>query len=898
MKKIVFFLLFPLWLYSQSDENLIKSFVFVKPDSLCLRILHPSKEPENMRRGECNVDRGSNFDGDIIVTSGSKMIVEGEIGFVEGSKLIVERGGYLVIDGGTLSGCCNKMWKGIEQWGTASATQNPVDQGWVEIINGGTIENALVGIKTCKISVDPTEGEVVDLNYTGGIVQASEAVFRNNRFAVIFYDYSSSSASYFDDCDFVLNDNYICEDDPGYFVRLNSMHGIDFTYCRFLNESSNNCYGKGIYGFNSGFRVEGKCVSGSPCTDWDNGEFTNLNRGIYATSGGTSYFPEIAHTEFTGNHRSVFFSAMKLGSIKNCTITTGPMCAGGSYGVYLDRSTGYTIEENVFYQGNDAGIGMVINKSGGAPNQIYRNEFDGLKFGIIAQNNNRAIDGTGLELKCNTYDNMYWDKLVLWDGPVMSQEMGIAESQGSPGSNPENMAGNLFDDHGTPDDDYDDILNEANQVIYYYPQNTTDSDVEPVDYTQSTVTLDWENVDPEWSFENGCPPSEGSGGGGRDGMLGKIAGAEQKIDSTENLLNVLIDGGNTEATQTEVDNSMPPETMRVYNDLMNKSPYLSDTVVSTAIEKEDVLPGAMIRDIMVANPSTAKSEALMNKLDERWDPLPEYMKAQILAGRSIVSIREETESHLAAFKMEKAKAFNSLARYYLNDTVNPEASIDSLAVLLENENSLTSKYRLAMMSLEHGAWGEGLSILNAIPSQFELSAAESEAHTKITAYYTLLSGLKQQGKSILEVDSVHITALAEMETSKAGMASVYARNVLLALETIGYDEPILMPDLLKSSTRQFEYEELISKVSEVPEAIRVKPSPARDYTIIEYELEIENDALIEVYDVAGNLKYSKNVMNKQDQLTVDTQTWKAGIYVVSLKINGKLIESVKFMVID
>ncbi|MEZ5196324.1 MAG: right-handed parallel beta-helix repeat-containing protein [Bacteroidales bacterium] len=98
-------------------------------------------------------------------------------------------------------------------------------------------------------------------------------------------------------------------------------------------------------------------------------------------------FPEIAHTEFTGNHRSVFFSAMKLGSIKNCTITTGPVCAGGSYGVYLDRSTGYTIEENVFYQGNDAGIGMVINKSGGAPNQIYRNEFDGLKFGIVAQNN-------------------------------------------------------------------------------------------------------------------------------------------------------------------------------------------------------------------------------------------------------------------------------------------------------------------------------------------------------------------------------------------------------------------------------------------------------------------------------------------------------------------------------
>ncbi len=61
------------------------------------------------------------------------------------------------------------------------------------------------------------------------------------------------------------------------------------------------------------------------------------------------------------------------------------------------------------------------------------------------------------------------------------------------------------------------------------------------------------------------------------------------------------------------------------------------------------------------------------------------MKAQILQGRSIVSIREETESRLAAFKLEKARYFNALVRYYLNDTVNPQASGDSLKMLLANE---------------------------------------------------------------------------------------------------------------------------------------------------------------------------------------------------------------------
>jgi hypothetical protein len=386
---------------------------------------------------------------------------------------------------------------------------------------------------------------------------------------------------------------------------------------------------------------------------------------------------------------------------------------------------------------------------------------------------------------------------------------------------------------------------------------------------------------PNWTYENGCPPSDepGGGGGGIEDTKGKMADAGQKIDSTENLLSMLIDGGNTEAVQTDVDNSIPPETMQVYNELMNKSPYLSDTVVSTAIEKEDVLPGAMIRDIMVANPKAAKSEKLMEKLDERWTPLPEYMKAQILQGRSVVSIREETESRLAAFKLEKAKYFNDLLRYYLNDTVNPLASLDSITVLLQNENSLNAKYKLAMMSGEWGAWSDGLAVLNNIPSQFELTPAEAEVHSQITTYYTLLSDIAQQGKSVFEADSTQIATLIDLEAYQSSMASVYARNILLALNQMEYDEPIILPDLLKSAAAMDEYKELLSKADDAPGFIKVKPNPAKDYIIIEYELEQEVKATIEINNISGKLKYSENFKNRQDQFTVDTRNWKAGIYI-------------------
>jgi len=121
---------------------------------------------------------------------------------------------------------------------------------------------------------------------------------------------------------------------------------------------------------------------------------------------------------------------------------------------------------------------------------------------------------------------------------------------------------------------------------------------------------------------------------------------------------------------------------------------------------------------------------------------------------------------------------------------------------------------------------------------------------------------------------------------------------LLALNHIDYEEPIFLPDLLKSVAINSEYNELLSKADEAPGLIKVQPNPAKDYIIVEYELEQEAAAKIEINDITGDLKYSKNTLNRQDQISIDTRSWKAGVYITSLKINGKLVESVKFTSID
>jgi hypothetical protein len=78
-------------------------------------------------------------------------------------------------------------------------------------------------------------------------------------------------------------------------------------------------------------------------------------------------------------------------------------------GVYLDYCTAYHIEGNSFSDLGPAGpgdtkIGITINNSGEAFNQINNNTFTNLYIGTLAQNNNySSFELAGLKILCNDY---------------------------------------------------------------------------------------------------------------------------------------------------------------------------------------------------------------------------------------------------------------------------------------------------------------------------------------------------------------------------------------------------------------------------------------------------------------------------------------------------------------
>ncbi|MFU8843583.1 MAG: hypothetical protein ACNA7V_07230 [Bacteroidales bacterium] len=202
----------------------------------------------------------------IYIRPQSTMIVTGEIYLKSGARIVVECGGKLIVDGGTLSGSCT--WQGIEVWGNPTLSSTESNQGSVFVMNGGTIENAIVGIRTAK-TVQDEDSETIDLSFSGGIVKVSNGRFVNNRTAISFYKYPAAGYSHqysgmiMNNTSFETNDDYPGSSFPRYFIYMNDISRVTLTACTFWDNTSQQIKQSGVYSFNSQFIIKGSSSGSS-----------------------------------------------------------------------------------------------------------------------------------------------------------------------------------------------------------------------------------------------------------------------------------------------------------------------------------------------------------------------------------------------------------------------------------------------------------------------------------------------------------------------------------------------------------------------------------------------------------------------------------------------------------
>ena len=303
----------------------------------------------------------------------------------------------------------------------------------------------------------------------------------------------------------------------------------------------------------------------------------------------------------------------------------------------------------------------------------------------------------------------------------------------------------------------------------------------------------------------------------------------------------------------------------------------------------------MIRDVLVANPQSAKSDEVLDALDYRWDPMPDYMMDEVMAGEDTIGSKEIMEGQIRGYNNLRELAFNELVGIYLKDTINSWAE-DSLIALLQNETSLRSKYMIAFHWLEKDDTAQTNSVLNTILTTFTLSPSQQQTYQDYLNYSGILVGLQHDTVNNHYPDSTQLAGLYFLADTCNNLPSLYSRNLLIHLGLISYNEPVYFPMALNSSVSEIiPFKEInLHKQS----FISLFPNPAGNYFILEYHIEqVYDKAILMIHDINGKLIKTILIKGEQDQIVIPIGEINNGVYVVSLYINSEIIDSEKITVL-
>ncbi len=822
------------------------------------------------------------------IKNNATLIITSKIKLSKRSEVIVEPGGKLIIDDGTLTSLDNQMWQGIQVWGDKTAHQFPdangnYQQGYLELKNGATIENAIVAVDLWNPDHWST---------TGGIVFADGAIFRNNAKSIhalhyrnfhpyypeIEWDYFSN----FKNCIFEITENYLGFETFYKHVDLAHVKGIDFQACDFSladNVSGASDWNHAIAGYDAKFRVSAICTSQqNPCpeADYDRCTFTGFFSAVNAINdGGSAVSFSVNRADFFDNaygvrtlnmnNASVLFSDFEVGNYNGC-----------GTGIYTDYVTGFAFEENGFskYAGNPLSnyFGIVINSSEDV-NEIYKNEFAGLSYANFSDGKNWGYYiWEGLAYYCNNNSSNFADFFVA-DDELPNYHSGIQLNQGD-----ENYtAANTFTTNGARWHFYN---GGEYQVDYYTNPNNSNATPELIYNVEVMFT----------NAGNTCPSHYGG-----NPKLDLTLTTQQKVNaeqvyydnlidynSTKTLYDNYIDGGDTESEKLDIETAQPDDMWALRTQLLGDSPHLSFEVLKEAADKTDVFTESALFDILAANPDELKKDTLISYLENKEDPLPDYMIVllQQLAGGT--TYKTALQKQMASYKQSYYRAAYDIIRSIHNDTVTDYVE---LRTWLNNLGGITSDRQIISSYISEGNFTDAFTLANMLPSLYNLKGNDSIEHLYYINMLTMHQTLSQQGRNTFQLDSTEKANISYIASNSTGVAGSQAKSILEAVYneycaacpdiegTAGYkSNAIINPDVL-------------GKIYGLD--IQVKPNPAKQWAAFDYTLpDNENTGSIIIRNTSGSIVEIIEVSGKQGQKLWDTRRIKPGVYVYTLKTAG------------
>lgn len=827
---------------------------------------------------------------DIIVKENATLTISCEVLMPINGKIIVYSGGKLIVDGGLITSAHDEPWQGIEVWGNSSAHQyadanGNYQQGYLELKNGATIENAITAVALWKPN---------DWTKTGGIVVAEDAVFRNNTRAVHALEYRNyvpgnplteiDNRSNFKNCTFEITSEYLGEATFYIHIDLSKVKGIKFTGCDFSlspNASGISEWNQAIASYNAGFSVDAILTPQQSGPTYDSCTFSGFYCGIYASRSENSIKTfSVNRAGFTNNTYGVkTFNIYSLAIINsNFKIgynnsTEALICAGvPAYGIYLDNSSGFAIEENHFTKvanAPSANYYGVFAKNTHSQDIIYKNYFTGLSCGNYAEAINYGYYAySGLKYYCNSNENNYTDFYVKKGDPS-----GVQSGQGSTTIS----TGNTFSNNATWH-----FYNDGNNLIdYYYVYNCSACNPDVNKLYRVTKHAIYQS--------NACPSHYG-GGIEEEFILSAEQKAEREVlfanaltnyNGVKTLYENLKDGGSTASTLTEIQMAQPQNMWDLRLKLLGDSPHLSEDVLKEVADKTDVFSEAAIFDILAANPDELKNEELIKYLEDKENPLPEYMieiLRQVATGTTYKSVLQQ---EMAKYEQIKSLAANDMIRSILNDSITDFVQLRNW---FDNRGGIESDKAIITSYAEEGNYTAAFSLANALPSLYNLQDKELQEHINYMQLLDLERTLAIENRKITGLNNTELAVLNSIADSSDNASGAASKGIL---ETYYGNHFCNCPEIVGETAFKSSYVNPndVNKIYGVE--ISVKPNPAKDWAAFDYTLpENANNATLIITDAFGKTIANFVLSGIQGQQLWDTRDIVPGTYIYTLKVNG------------
>ncbi len=827
---------------------------------------------------------GSNF---TIKTGHTLTIQNAKISIAPDIKIKIEPGAKLIIDNSTLTNYCgSNYWGGIEVFGIKKQLQAEQYQGTLIVKNNSIIENSRNAISTWRTN---------DWNSMGGIVKAENSTFRNNIRSAEFLSYKNtnsntgeqSNVSRFTNCIFTWDRSMFPHDKTSLsHVTLWDVMGVMFIGCDFTdNQILNNFIIKhGILAEDAGFKVLAKISITPQGYNVDKSSLTKLSYGIRVSN--TEKSVEVMDSYFEDNFCGVFATSANNSIIKSNEFHLIPVYnirqlypTEPAYGIVIDYTTGYKIEQNNFFGENEnlKGTGLQIKNSGQAPNEVKNNIFRKILYSTIAIGKNRGLnsngDLVGLKYKCNDFSETKRGISVL---RFKNEDLyGIAPSQD--GGIINQPAENIFNNGGSSDG-YDIFIeDETNAYSYSYKG---ESNKKPLTISNNITPLGIDG-------ETDCT---------RDyGLLDDLELHNHHTFIENEYLtllynyNNLLDGGSKDELLDKLLDSWAGDVWDLRQAYLDASPYLSPDVLKELALSEK-LPLAVYLEVALSNPEgTQKDEYIDFMKSTEGENLLTPTGIELIKGSwDTKTFRATLESNISSKLSDMEEVSRTIIHRIINDSTG--VNISNYRDRLNSIRNIEAKYELVDSYIGTKEYNTAETLLNTLltdPNNEKYNAND------INDYLLLLSIMRDKNDTtnLIPIDE-RLETLSNSSTRAGAKAKAY---LYFNNQETDYHPDYVDLDLKEKSKTNRRAKPSLAQLFGAD--VTISPNPAKDHIILTYDLPSKQVYTIKIYDNKGIELLTKTLNSNKGVQTIEFKNLKSGAYYYSITDSKSVIKSDKLIIV-